>query len=348
MLILESVDLAGKSTLFSQLLPKMLKKLSRTTSDGYGSVKTFHYGLLPDSFDYYKDYLKNISVDAISDRFSFSELVYGPILRGAVNPKFDQSRQDMIKLELLVTGSIVLHCQCPLDEIAKRFKERGDENIDKLATFEKIIAGFKELDFGINYVPVDTSAPVSDDLIDKIVESWYHLRQRALSYAKIGGGWGSLDENKLLVIGERPNLDSTADGACWPRPFSVPNPVNKSGDKISSSTDWVLSMLRRVGLHPNDFHVTNVYHTPTTHETRLAEEIDFLKPRKIIVMGTTARNAALNDLGINKLVPVFDMPHPQHLRRFYQSHFEPFCVHLENFVKSNFRGIGGLKEWRPC
>jgi hypothetical protein len=318
----------------------MLKRLSSQRTIGYGSLKVHHFSLLPPSFDYYKDYLKNIYIDGVSDRFHFSELVYGPVLRGKVNPLFDDSRQDMVQLELLVTGSLFVYCKCKLETIAERFVKRGDENVKKIETLKDIVTAFDSFNFGIDGCVIQTDTEVSETRLNQVVDDWFRLRERAKRYAEIGNGWGTLDEGCTLVVGERPN----DEGTYWPRPFSVPNPIKKSPG-LSSSTDWVLTMLRLVELMPRDFHVTNAYPTPTSNESTLANEIEFLKPKRIIAMGKTASDM-IKEIGIQNKVPVMIMPHPQYLRRFYQSSFACCVEHVRNFVMSKYPG-GAVKEWKP-
>jgi len=345
-LIIEACDCAGKTTLLGKILGCALKRLSMNRAIGYGSLEVQHFGRLPETFDYYLDYLNNIGINTISDRFFFSELVYGPIMRGHVSEKFDWMNQTMVSQELLVQGSLVVRCTAPFRVIEERYAARGDEYIKNLETMKLIVNDFENLDLhsfvGSNFLNVDTSTPVPDEIIERIVDAWFKNRERALEYRKIGAGWGSLDEGKVLVIGERPGKDYAFAPQYHCRPFAVPNPIKRNHDVISSSTEWVMRMLRDSGLKPADYHITNVYHS-SLNETKLDEEIEFLKPEKIVVMGNIARQV-VKDIGVDKTTTCFFMPHPQYLRRFHQKRYNEFLAHFTNFVKSDFL-THAVKEW---
>ena len=73
MLIIEGSDLVGKTTLIKEICTEATKR-------GFPMIPQ-HFGLLPDNWDFYQDYLDYINKRTVMDRFVLSEIVYGEILR---------------------------------------------------------------------------------------------------------------------------------------------------------------------------------------------------------------------------------------------------------------------------
>jgi hypothetical protein len=347
MLVLEGSDCAGKTTFLKQLIGRLPKQLSMNHPQ---SVAIQHFGVLPPDWDYYKDYLDMITVDGISDRFQYSELVYGPVLRGHVHPRFDQIRREMVLMELLVTGSLVVYCRPDIKFVEKRYltKHEGDtvlevggetrEEKQRLAVerIRKIVSGFDDVKWVVNSKIVKTEGDV-DEEVENVIEEWMPLRDRALQHKTSGHqGWGSLKPD-VLVIGERPNYHPGFEQKFHLRPFGGPCPHDKDPNVISNSSDWVFTMMREAGTTPNDWHLTNAYQRDGT--TTLQDEVEFLNPKRIIVMGNVAKTLVVDELEYNQEMPVLYINHPQYLRRFFNKSMGRFIDVIKNFLRVRSVGL---------
>ena len=73
MLIIEGSDLVGKTTLIKEICEQASER-------GFPMIPQ-HFGLLPDNWDFEKDYHDYVSKRTVMDRFVLSEVVYGETLR---------------------------------------------------------------------------------------------------------------------------------------------------------------------------------------------------------------------------------------------------------------------------
>lgn len=112
MIIVEGSDDSGKSTLIKQI-----------TENVQGLKFGGHSSGPPEGRDDYMDRLKVLKSNPghtrnlIFDRFFFSELVYGPLLRGIIMP----SDGDIawIEVKLIEHDPLIIYCRRPPHEIAK-------------------------------------------------------------------------------------------------------------------------------------------------------------------------------------------------------------------------------------
>jgi thymidylate kinase len=118
MIIIEGCDNTGKTTLREQLLaavPKLIvgPKLEKPPID-----RTEYMEFLWTTFG------KNPKEthDLIFDRFFFSEVVYGPILRGKV--AYTRSEKTAIHNLLRYHRPLVIHCRQSVESIMETFEER--------------------------------------------------------------------------------------------------------------------------------------------------------------------------------------------------------------------------------
>lgn len=142
-IVIDGPDGSGKTTL--------AKKLADIT--GY----TYAHFSYPTSdwerkqmVDKYKEMIKRSCV--IFDRSWYSEMVYGPIMRG----ESCVSRVDMQDLELLLAkyGGIIIYCTDHPEVLWQRATSRGEDYIKDYETFLKVCAGFDDV-LGVQHlVPV--------------------------------------------------------------------------------------------------------------------------------------------------------------------------------------------------
>lgn len=121
MLIVEGSDLLGKTTLCQQLA-----KALATSGHIYR-----HFSRLPDQFNRYWDYLEHASPKVVQDRFHMSEIAYcygrgeRPDSGGLCTHRYR-----MIDGHLRNLGAFTVVLYTDRDDLARRFKERGDDMYD--------------------------------------------------------------------------------------------------------------------------------------------------------------------------------------------------------------------------
>ena len=132
-IILEGPDGSGKTTL-ANLLHKQT---------GFTLLhRSYDTDKAPDLFNEYAQVLK-AGKNCIMDRGWYSELVYGPVMRGSSKISYPQ----MYELERLATkyGAIIIHCSAPEATLWKRCLRRGEDYIKDREKFHNICQGFNEL-----------------------------------------------------------------------------------------------------------------------------------------------------------------------------------------------------------
>ena len=144
LIIIDGPDGSGKTTL--------AKRLADITGYEY-----FHFSY-PTSpaekrcmVQKYRDFIKN-HPNAILDRSWYSEMVYGPIVRGVSHV----SRKDMQDLEILLCkhGGLIIYCTDKPEVLWQRATKRGEDYITKYETFEAICELFDDI-LGVQHlIPV--------------------------------------------------------------------------------------------------------------------------------------------------------------------------------------------------
>lgn len=146
-IIIEGPDGSGKSTLAEQL--------HRQT--GYTVLHRTQPKTEEDKQRMMEEYIQVIRAgkNVIMDRSWYSEMVYGPIMRGASVITYPQ----MYDLEKLVAknGAIVIHCTAPEATLWKRCLKRGEDYVTKREAFHEICLGFNQLMHDVPHlIPVVT------------------------------------------------------------------------------------------------------------------------------------------------------------------------------------------------
>jgi thymidylate kinase len=120
-IFLEGPDGGGKTNLANKL-----SKAYSYEQAKFSYPKTSHEKR--HMFDMYSEFIHTHN-DIIVDRCWYSEMVYGPIVRNEHN----MTRIKMYELEKLVIsqgGGMIIHCTDNIENLWKRFSERGDDYIE--------------------------------------------------------------------------------------------------------------------------------------------------------------------------------------------------------------------------
>lgn len=145
-IIIEGPDGSGKTTLANKIKEQtgyMLLHRSHQTDANPESL-----------FDEYAQVIK-AGKNCIMDRGWYSEMAYGPVMRGTSIISYPQ----MYELERLLAknGALLIHCTAPEQTLWKRCLKRGEDYVTKREAFHKICNGFDALMYDVpHYIPVLT------------------------------------------------------------------------------------------------------------------------------------------------------------------------------------------------
>jgi thymidylate kinase len=128
-IIVEGCDCSGKST--------AVKAISETT--GMSVEKFSKPKQLP--FLEYIQFIAEAKEPKICDRFYLGEEVYGPLWRGKSG--LEKWQLDFLEGELAEMKTFNIYCCTDEDEIAEKFRTRGEE-LTKLEEIAPILQGFKK------------------------------------------------------------------------------------------------------------------------------------------------------------------------------------------------------------
>lgn len=161
--VLEGPDFAGKSTLAEQLV------------DLFGGDVRW-VGQPPASADlvsYYLDPIHEAATCAdltVFDRLHISELVYGPIFRGASRLSRQQAQE--VERQLDVVGAFKVHVDAPDSLLLERFRgPRGDEMVDDEFRLLEVAHAYRRVLGGAEglqrwpIIPLDSLVASLDDRI---------------------------------------------------------------------------------------------------------------------------------------------------------------------------------------
>ena len=140
LIVLEGPDGAGKTTLANRLIHTFLEN----SKDD--SAELIHRGPLDPAIDPLHEYLLSLKYNrrdynhlVVLDRWHVSEMVYGPIYRGA--SRLNQFRWVYIEKWLEAQGALRLVVTAPTHILRARVEERGDDYID-INDLDRINSGF--------------------------------------------------------------------------------------------------------------------------------------------------------------------------------------------------------------
>ena len=120
MLIVEGSDLVGKTSLVKELCKEAIEQ-------GFPMIPQ-HFGLLPDSWDFFSDYLPYIQKRTVMDRFIISELIYGELLRNKCRISYSswEALNRLMTHEKCMTIIIAAEPEFFATHVKKEHSKRGE------------------------------------------------------------------------------------------------------------------------------------------------------------------------------------------------------------------------------
>lgn len=147
--IIEGPDGAGKTT----LMEKIKAAHKGAVVCHFGKPETDE-----DAYNYWQVYMQAIKKNAdaevvIFDRCWYSDMVYGPVMRG----RHEMTVDNMENLELAIKacgGGTIIYCTGKVEELWARCKSRGEEYITTIETLNNLCCAYDEVMKLPKYLPV--------------------------------------------------------------------------------------------------------------------------------------------------------------------------------------------------
>jgi len=302
MIIIEGPDGAGKSTLV-----QYIKK--ETT---FGVLKPYY----PKSnqLAYYL-HTPPMYYGYFLERYYLSELAY---------PQFKQDRKVMvpwgqfqIEAAMLPYAPVIFYLRPERETIIKNIKTRGDDYVDEndvdkmLKVYDSIVER--------SFIPVVRYDFEKDDMALKIEEAVSKHVSSDSECSDLRGYLytGSIKKGGIMIIGEDPSNKSIGSG--YIKGFL--------SDKGSSL--FLHQCLWRAGIYEHTMpYFTNWSKGFDNDDDRmrvLKEEIDAIKPRKIITMGKEVTQKTGIGGG--------ELEHPSYVKRFNSANYEWYIEKIKSLMK---------------
>jgi len=228
----------------------------------------------------------------IWDRFYFSELAYGPIVRGKV--RLTKHQGEVIESLLMANKPLIIHCRLiPKQELFEDRPQLFDwEVMERIDNYYSTVLDRWNV---IHYEPGFTDYKwILEEVADYLIRSggWLQFR-RVCPY-----GRGNPDQPELMIVGERFGRNN---------PFKIPMERSKTGLMVHNA-------LRANNLSMWDVWLTNALKyegsLSTTNLHEMVAEYQLVKPKSVMALGRKAAGI-LTSLGI----PCSKMNHPGYYMR---------------------------------
>lgn len=289
MIICEGPDNSGKTTLANELAERF--GLEYCKSRGPGTNYDWWMQILTDS--------PEALSEVVLDRFYFSELVYGIIVRGRI--KLDPQQREVVESLLTTAQPLVVRCKLIRDEVL--FNGRPQtfdwETTLKAEDYYDRILGHQS-----SFMVVPYRALVEGDLDQVLSAAKFYLdvmpqwveRRKLLSH-----GRGQMDRADLMIVGQQFARDNK-----WKVPFER----SRSGRLIHDVLRQTLWPMKRLW-------ITNAYKESNGLSTgnmgALTAEAVTIKPRFVLTLGNKATGLWSVVCGQNEecaAIPTMKLFHP--------------------------------------
>ena len=246
------------------------------------------------------------------ERYYTSELVY---------PQFKEGRKQMqpwhqylIEAGLMPFAPVILYVRPEKETILENINVRGDDYVN-LEEIDQMLYFYDDV-MENTYVPVFTYNYKENniDTILKLVETIHQQRQeRAFRLQKFMSSGNLYEEGCIMFVGEIPSNYSIGKG--FVRAF-----ISNSG-----SSEYLHHCLFDAGIYPTKQmpYFTNwnkCENNDQLNRKYLEEEIEIVKPRKIIFLGKSIKEK----FGQGEFIH-----HPAYIKRFKQSQHKEYIEELK-------------------
>jgi hypothetical protein len=303
MIIIEGPDAAGKTTL--------VKWIRENTSMGvmkpyYPKVNQLSYYLHSPSH-YGGHFL---------ERYYLSEIVYPRFKKNRV--PLEDWKQFIIEAALMPYAPVILYLRPEKETIVENFKARGDDYVSE----DEIDLMLAEYDWAINrsHIPVvrfDFKKDNMEETIEKAMSLHIEREYDASNMKYFLSSGNSVDPDGIMFIGEDPSDKAVGEG--YIRAF-----ISDSG-----CSAFLHEVLYEAGVYDKEMpYFTNWKKGLDNDKDRLdvlKNEIEYLKPRKIILLGK-------NPLIESQIPLVHSIEHPAYVKRFSGKEYKWYINKIKDAV----------------
>jgi thymidylate kinase len=281
LIIIEGVDCSGKTTLARRIEKEL----------GY----KYHHFSTPKTDNpvkEYSDFLLDLPVPTVTDRFYLGERVYGPILRGTSKI----TDLEWVTLERLcrLRAAVLIFMTTPLEVCQARFDHIGLTIEQNALAYDK----FKEVVKHSSLTMRTYSAIMeeSTDVLMTWIKGWYKtIIQTAQQATQFHNGIGTITGDKLIFVGEAVNEKSNGLNVPFCR---------------GHASEYLLKVMQEAEVPEERVYVCNA-------DKLTLQEAEFIDTTRSswLALGKKA-DAKLTELGIFH----HTVNHPQYESRFHHNH----------------------------
>ena len=291
MIVLEGIDKSGKTTLANYFATQGYKiiKCSAPTGDPYRE---------------YAEKILNADDNTVFDRLLWGEMVYGKIKRGG--SLLDDNKFNNLELLLKARNATLIYCSADVNFLKAKFKSEN-ETFTLENEIELVLTGYQ----GVRRVSI-LSVVEHRIPTNKI----YHLELKITpEVIKMSRYVGDLNP-EIVFVGEVNNENVYKINGY--QDISLPFDFGRSSELIKST-------IKTLGL--KSYGLTNLIKFWNNNSTMIFDELEVLKPRKIVALG---------ELVYKRLSKKFDnvvkVWHPSYARRFHYHNLDDYVNGVKNVI----------------
>lgn len=247
------------------------------------------------------------------ERYYISELVYPQFKPNRV--KMEPWHQYLIEAGLMPFAPIILYIRPTKETIYENIKNRGDDyiNLDEVDSMIQYYDKTIEKSYLARYV-YDYKLNDLCSFLHMIESCYEFLLEQIKPFKKFLFSGDCENKNSLMFIGDMPSNQSIGNG--YLRAF-----ISDKG-----SSEFLHKCLYEAGFYPNKFmpYFTNWNKCENNYKLNLKalkEEIELLKPRKIIFFNKDIQKK----VGIGEV-----LEHPSYIKRFHLKNYSWYIEKLKN------------------
>lgn len=285
LIIIEGCDGTGKTTLANKLIEDFKFSYNKENKPPY------------DGFKYYIDRATSFKSgdNIILDRFHLGEIVY-PSIKKDRTP-LDLTKQHLIERALIPQNTLLILGKTSKDFIINTFNTRGETyvNEDEIDEIVRLFDIHYKESF-LNKIIYDVEKFNYNEIKYKI-EELSKIENKVYKFE----GSGAYLNNPIMLVGDQYADDSFVDK--HDRMTFISN----------NNSSYYLHDALELTKNPKDYYLTNSrkYENDDLNLQALQEEVEYLKPKKVIALGNKS-SVLLKKAKIEHI----KVEHPQYRRRF--------------------------------